>query len=309
VALADGDRVVLHDDCPGGWRSAHRAALLVPGLGGSHATPYLVRTAAKLNRRGIRTFRMDQRGFGAAAGLARWPHHAGRSEDVAAALWAVDRITGGSQTSLVGFSLGGNIALKLAGESPDLVPPSVTGVMAVNPPIDLAALIARLEHRSNRFYHGYFMRAVLRLVARRHRDAWPSDAEFPRFRSSHEFNERFLAPLCGFGTAGRYYEVCSGARYLPAVRLPALVLASRDDPLVPAHSFERARLSPSTRLVMTEHGGHLGFLGTSAPPDPDLRWMDWRVVDWVTGTHSELARTSAGRDPGPRHVPGPPLEP
>jgi predicted alpha/beta-fold hydrolase len=299
VTLADGDRVVLHENCPGGWRPAHRAALLVPGLGGSHETPYLVRTAAKLCRRGVRTFRMDQRGFGAAAGLARWPHHAGRSEDVAAALRAVDRLTGGAPTSLVGFSLGGNIALKLAGESPDLVPPNVTGVMAVNPPIDLAALIARLEHRSNRLYHGYFMRAVLRVVARRHRDAWPADAGFPCFRSSHEFNERFLAPVCGFGTARRYYELCSAAPYLPAVRLPALVLASRDDPLVPAHSFERARLSPSTRLAMTDRGGHLGYLGRAAPPDPDLRWMDWRVVDWATGPQAALARPPACGRGGP----------
>ena len=84
VTLADGDRIVLHDDCPSGWQPGHRVALLVPGLGGSHKTPYLVRSAAKLNRRGTRTFRMDQRGFGSAAKLARWPHHAGRSDDVAA---------------------------------------------------------------------------------------------------------------------------------------------------------------------------------------------------------------------------------
>src|SRR5262249_22669515 len=77
VALADGDQVVLHDDCPGGWRPGHGVALLVPGLGGCHTTPYLVRSAAKLNRRGTRAFRMDQRGFGTAANLARWPHHAG----------------------------------------------------------------------------------------------------------------------------------------------------------------------------------------------------------------------------------------
>ena len=293
VTLADGDRIVLHDDRPDGWRPAHRVVLLVPGLGGSHATPYVVRAAAKLNRRGMRTFRMDQRGFGAAAKLARWPHHAGRSEDVAAALRAIDRLTDGSPTSLVGFSLGGNIALKLAGESPDLVPPNLTSVMAINPPIDLAALIARLEHPSNRFYHHYFMRTVLRAVARRHRDAWPADADFPRFRSSHEFNERFLAPVCGFGTARRYYDLCSSARFLPAIRLPTLVLTSRDDPLVPAHSFEEALLSPSTRLVMTHCGGHLGYLGTADPPDPDSRWMDWRVVDWVTGPEGVLARLPA----------------
>jgi predicted alpha/beta-fold hydrolase len=292
VMLPDSDQVVLHDDSPAGWRPGHRVALLVPGLGGSQKTPYLVRTAAKLNRRGTRTFRMDQRGFGSAAKLSHWPHHAGRSEDVAAALRSIAEITDGSSASLVGFSLGGNIALKLAGLAPDLVPSNLTSVMAVNPPIDLAALIARLEHPSNRFYHQYFIRSVLRPLVRRHKRAWPAGARPPRFRTSHEFNERFLAPVCGFGTAQRYYELCSSAPVLSAIRLPTLVLTSRDDPLVPADSFERARLSRSTRLVMIDHGGHLGYLGTADPPDPDSRWMDWRVVDWVTAPEQILARAS-----------------
>ena len=87
---------------PIGWQPGHRIALLVPGLGGSHKTPYLVRSAAKLNRRGTHTFRIDQQGFGSAAKLARLPYHAGRSEDVAAALRVIDQLTGGSSTSLVG---------------------------------------------------------------------------------------------------------------------------------------------------------------------------------------------------------------
>jgi predicted alpha/beta-fold hydrolase len=166
--------------------------------------------------------------------------------------------------------------------------------MAINPPIDLAALIARLEHPSNKFYHHYFTRTVLRAVARRHQSVWPADVEFPRIKSPQEFNERFLAPVCGFGTAERYYALCSSARFLPAIRLPTLLLTSRDDPLIPARSFEQVLLSPSTRLVMTDRGGHLGYLGSANPRDPDSRWMDWRVVDWVTRQESVLARFSVG---------------
>src|SRR5262249_55195626 len=190
-------------------------------------------------------------------------------------------------------SLGGNIVLKLAGESPDLLASNLTSVMAINPPIDLAALIAALEHPSNRLYNYFFTRTVLRAVARRHRHVWPPDVDFPGFQSAQEFNERFLAPVCGFGTARRYYALCSSAQFLPAIRLPTLVLTSRDDPLIPARSFEQAALSPSTRLVMMDRGGHLGYLGTADPPDPDSRWMDWRVVDWVTGPQNILARLTA----------------
>jgi hypothetical protein len=100
VPLADEDQVVLHDDCPGGWRPGHGVALLVPGLGGCHMTPYLVRSAANLNRRGTRTSRMDQRTFGSAAKLARWPHHAGRSGDVETSVATGESKHSGRQTAV-----------------------------------------------------------------------------------------------------------------------------------------------------------------------------------------------------------------
>src|SRR5262249_39088106 len=100
-------------------------------------------------------------------------------------------------------------------------------------------------------------------------------------------------PVCGFGTAQRYYALCSSAQFLPAIRLPTLVLSSRDDPLIPAHSLEQAIWSPSTWLVLTERGGHLGYLGRAGPPDPDSRGMDWRVVDWVTERPNVLERLFA----------------
>jgi predicted alpha/beta-fold hydrolase len=100
----------------------------------------------------------------------------------------------------------------------------------------------------------------------------------------NEFNETFLSQVWGFGSAARYYEVCSAAQFLAGIRLPALAITARDDPIVPVASFERARFSPSTQRVITDHGGHLGFVGRPGPADPDSRWMDWRVVDWVTGS-------------------------
>ena len=98
------------------WQPADRSALLIHGLGGCHDSGYMQRIAHKLNARGVRVFRMDLRGCGAGMGLARLPYHSGRSEDARAALAAIARICRNSPTTLVGFSLGANMSLKLLGE-------------------------------------------------------------------------------------------------------------------------------------------------------------------------------------------------
>jgi predicted alpha/beta-fold hydrolase len=285
LPLADGDRVVLHDDRPHSWRLGGPVALLLHGICGDHRTSYLVRAVAKLNQRGVRTFRLDQRCCGASGGLAARPYHAGISGDAAAALRWIGRRCPGSPVCLVGYSMGGNIALKLAGEAPGAVPDNLRSVAAVNPPIDLAAAAASLRRSFNRLYDRYFMYFIRPMVE-------PLRALYTRlrrppsfdFRTVHEFNDVFLSRVWEFGTADRYYAACSAEQFLPSVRVPALVLASADDPIVPITAFRRAAFSASTQVLLTEHGGHLGFLGRASAADPDGRWMDGRVVDWVTGS-------------------------
>src|SRR6185503_5250573 len=106
------DQFVLHDDKPAVWREGDRAVLLIHGLGGCHRSAYVVRMAEKLTARGVRTFRMDMRGCGVGERLAKQPGHAGRSEDVAAAVEFLRKTCPGSKLVAVGFSLGGNLLLK-----------------------------------------------------------------------------------------------------------------------------------------------------------------------------------------------------
>ncbi len=147
VRLTDGDVIVLHDDVPDGWPRGGPAALLVHGLAGCHLSPYMVRVAAKLNAASIRTFRIDLRDCGAGQGLAQQPYHAGKSEDVLAALAEVAARCPESDLSLVGFSLGGNLVLKLLGQSPADVPLRLRRAAAVNPPIDLVSCARRCGRR------------------------------------------------------------------------------------------------------------------------------------------------------------------
>jgi predicted alpha/beta-fold hydrolase len=287
VNLDDGDRIVLHDDRPTDWRDGQRVALLIHGLAGCHGSGYMQRVARRLTERGVRTFRFDLRGCGAGIKLARYPYHSGRSEDAAKALDWIAQTCPRSPATLIGFSLGGNITLKLLGESSDAPPGNLDSAMAVCPPIELACCVAALSKPLNRFYDQYFARLLWRRLGERQRvcpDAITADLP-RRPRTLWEFDNSFTAPICGFGTAQRYYEVCSSAQFLPDIRLPTYLLAAADDPLIPCEIFHRARLSPTTRLHLATGGGHVGFIARSSG-DPDGRWMDWRIVDWLTSLPS-----------------------
>ncbi|TXT36583.1 MAG: alpha/beta hydrolase fold protein, partial [Planctomycetota bacterium] len=135
IPLPDGDTLIVHDDSPVDWASHGPVAVMLHGLAGCHRSSYLVHMAAMLNARGVRTFRMDLRGCGAGFGLALKPYNAGCSDDVLAVLRAITEWCPNSSVSLLGFSLGGNIVLKLLGETPERVPAELVHAAAINPPI------------------------------------------------------------------------------------------------------------------------------------------------------------------------------
>jgi predicted alpha/beta-fold hydrolase len=282
VALADGDRVVLHDDVPAQWQPGGHVALLVHGLGGSHQSGYVARAALKLSQLGVRAFRMDLRGCGAGYNLARKPVHAGRSDDVAAALASVRKLCPASPIVVVGYSMGGNLVLKMAGEFGEDVPAQLDSVVSIAPPLDLHACSKNLRTGMNRIYDKHYVWRCIRQVERRrrlvpnalHRDLWP------RPRSLREFDNVFTAPLGGFNDADDYYDQASARRVVPNIRVQTLILTAVDDPIIPASGFEQINYPDCVHVRMASAGGHMGFF-SRAGLDPDRRWMDWRVVDWV----------------------------
>ena len=282
VPLADGDRLVLHDDRPEAWRPGHRVALLIHGLAGNHSSHYMRRIAGKLNARGVRTFRMDLRGCGAGVALARLPYHSGCSTDAMAALEYLAAECPDSPATLVGFSLGGNITLKLLGELENQPCGALDSGLAVCPPLDLCSAAENIRRTSNRIYDKHFVKLLWAQMQRRRRlVAGVVDVDLTRPpRTLVDFDQEYTAPVCGFGTAENYYRTCSSAQFVPRIHLPTLILASLDDPLIPNAPYKSLKLPESVQLHLTHHGGHLGFIGRPGP-DPDRRWMDWRVVDWV----------------------------
>jgi predicted alpha/beta-fold hydrolase len=241
---------------------------------------------------------MDLRGCGAGQGLASRPYHGGRSDDARVALEVLQSLCLGSPVTIVGFSLSGNIVLKLIGEAPESVPINVEKAIAVCPALDLGHCARALQKQRQKFYERYFVKSLCRQIEINRRlrpDVPPLNVE-RRLKTLIEFDDAYTGPVCGFGNADGYYETSSARRHVGNIRLPTLILAAADDPLIPIALFDALDLPDTVVIHRTEYGGHLGYVGRSGG-DPDSRWMDWRIVDWVTTDPAPLAgaKSSAKR--------------
>lgn len=285
VRLPDGDAIVLHEDRPQSWRAGDRSMLLVHGLSGCHAAPYMLRLGERFVDRGLRVFRMDMRGCGAGATLSRNVTHAGRSEDLLAALDKIAELTEAGPLLVTGVSLGGNQLLRAAGRvcgGHDSTPAwfdRLERIAAVAPPVDLQRCSDNLQRWEMRPYNYYFIRALLARTPAlvRDREDFQRGVQFGRPRTMRELDDRFTAPLSGFADAAEYYAKASAASVSRQNSVPTLVLAAKDDPIVPIGCFvdDSDQWSASTQLVVTRTGGHVGFIDRRK-----RSWMDDALDAW-----------------------------
>ena len=283
VRLSDGDTIVLHDDRPETWERGDHTVLLMHGLSGDFSSGYMVRICRKLVDRGVRVFRMDHRGCGVAKHQARRPYNAGRIHDLAAALTWVERECPGSPISVAGFSLSGNLLLRYLGDNPQNVPLALFRAVAVCPPIDLEVSAESLGNTSlGERYDWYFARRLLNQIVNTPlwRDDLPlADVKYAP-RRIIEFDELYTAPASGYESAEAYYDDASAINHLSEIRVHTCILSADDDPMIPSSQWDDVELPASVSLCRTAQGGHLGYIGRSGI-DPDRRWMDWRVVEWL----------------------------
>ena len=281
VDLEDGDQISLELSTPPGWQAEHPTVLILHGLCGSHEGANLVRLAAKIVAQGGRAVRMNMRGCGSGKGLARQLYHSGRSEDIFAALQALHAETPQSPLTLVGFSLGGNQVLKLAGELGGSAAQYLARVIAICAPVDLHGCAAMLARPENRFYNRHFVRQLHADVLERHH-FFPdlSKLDLPDKLTVYDFDDIYTAPQSGFASADDYYTQTSAASFVPDITLPCHILFADDDPFIDASAFDGLRLASNVEVYHTTHGGHLGFLGTPWRPG-GFRWMDTQVMRWL----------------------------
>lgn len=253
--------------------------ILLHGLEGSVESCYAAGQLQALQARGMRAVLMHFRGCSGEPNRLRRGYHSGVTEDLARVVAALRRREPATPLAAVGYSLGGNVLLKALGED-GAGAPFITAV-AVSAPFDLGRCADHIATGSSRLYNDYLMRRMRASYARKfeHRD----DAPFPlselhRLRTFRDFDDVITAPLHDFCNAEDYYQRASSLHALPGIRIPTLILHARDDPFMPDDVVPGEEgLSPAIRLELSEHGGHVGFIGGHWPWRPRW-WLEERIT-------------------------------
>ena len=292
--VAPATRVVA--DCHWHERPWEHATLIaLHGLNGSSDAHYMRGLAAKAFARGINVVRLNQRNCGETEHLAEGLFHSGLTADAAHVVHELTHIDGLPEIGVAGYSLGGNLALKLAGEYGPCAPPTLVGVAAVSPIIEIGECTRALERPGNALYQWNFVRDLKRRMRRKERfHSGRFDlAKLNAVRTVREFDETYTAPYFGFRDAEDYYHRASAMRVIERIRVPALVITAGDDPFVPSQPFHDPKLTgnPHIDLRMSAHGGHCGFVG-SRSADDDGYWAEKQIVDFVERCASqEISRS------------------
>jgi uncharacterized protein len=282
IEVESGVQVLCH--CH--WQTDRENALtviIVHGLEGSSESQYMLGIAAKGMAAGMNVVRMNQRNCGGTDALSPTLYHSGRSQDIAAVaknLQLQDRI---SRFALAGFSMGGNLVLKLAGEWGKGGPPQFRAVAAVCPSVNLAASADALHVPANRLYEYYFMWQLRRRLRAKAR-LFPGVFDTARMRgvtSLRDFDDKVTAHYCGFEGASDYYERSAAANVVDRIAVPTLILHAANDPFIRILPETRRKIlsNPHITFVETEDGGHCSFL--AQPDGDDGRWAERQVVEFL----------------------------
>ncbi|OFW09063.1 MAG: hypothetical protein A3H96_13485 [Acidobacteria bacterium RIFCSPLOWO2_02_FULL_67_36] len=265
-------------------RAAHPALLALHGLEGSSAAHYMRGLADKAYARGFSVVLLNQRNCGGTEELAEGLYHSGLTADADHVIREIASVDGIRRVVVAGYSLGGNLALKLAGDYGDAPPPELRAVCAVSPVVELAACVDALERRQNVAYEWNFVRGLkarMRRKSRSHPGRFPVE-RLAAVRTVRQFDEAFTAPYFGFNGASDYYHRASAMRVIDRIRIPALIITAEDDPFVPIAPFHEPALSgnPDITLVVTRHGGHCGFIAAAEDGD-DGYWAEREIIDFA----------------------------
>jgi len=262
------------------------------GLEGSSAAHYMQGLAQKALAAGFNAVLLNQRNCGGTEHLGPGLYHSGLMEDAAFVIRELNRTTRLEQFVAAGYSLGGNLALRLAGTHAPEELPWLKAVCAVSPVLELEQCVRALERRSNFAYQWNFVRNLKGRMRRK-------DACFPgrfdlsklgRIRTVREFDAAYTAPFFGFQSAEDYYHRAAALRVIERIRIPALIITAEDDPFVPVDAFRDPRLTgnPNITVAVTKHGGHCGFLGDSAAPGDDGYWAERAIIEFAQA-HAQMS--------------------
>jgi predicted alpha/beta-fold hydrolase len=275
---------------PAEIRAQRPTAIVVHGLEGSSDSQYMIGNANKLWRAGANVIRMNMRNCGGRnyqmARLSPTLYHSGLSGDVDAVMRFFIERECIESIALIGYSMGGNLVLKLVGELGANAPRQLRAVVGVSPAMDLDASATALHRAENRLYERRFLRNLLRRFRQKVR-LFPRAFDPNRavgIRSLREFDDRITALYSGFASADDYYFRAAAARVVSHIAVPTLIVHALDDPfihLIP-ETVAAIKANPHITFLQTEHGGHCAFLAKPNPADgDDGYWAESTLLRFV----------------------------
>lgn len=290
--LPDGDELVgrfIDND-------SSTIVVLFHGLAGDINSSYMQRMGRELQKDGYSVFLMNHRNCGEGKGLSKKVYHCGRSEDLGFAIYQLKQRYPGKRIVAMGFSLSANALLLLMSYViPDFGIYDQAGFQAraqelqlalpdlaitVNPPVHLKKTATKFGQGLNRPYSIYFVSYLAHTI--RHLDSEgiiSSPKRMSWIMPINEFDDRFVAPNCGFESGEDYYKKCSSYFYLNQINRPSLALTSKDDPFIDFTDIYETPRSKSLQLHIEDHGGHLGYVHREKTPLKSYRWMDYALIE------------------------------
>jgi uncharacterized protein len=272
-------------------RSEHPTVVVWHGIEGSSEGVYMLATARKAFAAGFNVVRMNLRNCGDTEHLTPTLYHGGLTEDLRAVVAELIERDQLQRVFVVGFSLGGNMALKLAGEYGDHPPSELLGVCAVSPSVDLDASAGLILQRSNWLYHRDFLRRLKGRIGRKQKlfpDRYDT-SDIKSVRTLREFDDRYTSRAHGFDGAADYYYRASSIRVVDKIRIPTLIIHGEDDPFIPFGPLRDAKIAanPYILLIAPPQGGHVAFLASGTGHE-DRFWAENRVIEFLKLAEEEL---------------------
>ncbi|HXY25614.1 MAG TPA: alpha/beta fold hydrolase [Candidatus Acidoferrum sp.] len=265
-----------------GKRKDAPVLVIVHGLEGSTDSNYVRGIAEKALHRSFHVVRINQRNCGGTEALTPTLYNSGMSGDYRAVFDELANGDGFEQIFLVGYSMGGNLVTKMAGEYGASVPKALRGVCAVCPSVDMAACADALERRENYFYQRHFVSGLMSRYRRKQKlfPGFYSTNGLPPIRTVRQYDDAIIAPRFGYRDAQDYYEKVGAKRVAAQIQVPFLMITAQDDPFVPYASFLAGKIgeNPAIQFVAPRHGGHCGFISRHA--GAERFWAEQRVVEF-----------------------------
>ena len=291
ITFDDGDQTtVVIDPASSNKAKNNTIMVLFHGLGGSGDSGYNLRMSQKFRERGYDVARYFHRGSNPQARpLAKQIYHCGSHRDLLAALRVIQKHYPDRNLQLIGFSLSGAALLNLLGKEAATLQqefPTLKAALAVCPPLDLESSSQRLSRISNYIFDRYFSWMLTKQIKHKERQI----PDLPRYklypwRGLRELDADYTAKMGGFQSRSHYYETSSPVRVLDHITIPTTILGAADDPIVCPKAFELGTGNQNVQIILTQGGGHMGFISQTPTSLGDHRWMDEFLMTWAISTH------------------------